>query len=136
MVNRFIRTFLKILSPTSRVDIETRKQMKSILDNFNGMVLDVGCGDFNKYLVGFSSGDTYIGLDIEKTSSTDVIGDASYLPFKDESFDAVICNAVLGHVENPKEVLKELYRIAKSGGGAMLYQCAFSPKLPSSTRRL
>jgi ubiquinone/menaquinone biosynthesis C-methylase UbiE len=76
--------------------------MKSALGNFKGAVLDVGCGESNKYL-GFCPCDAYIG-------------DAAFLPFKDESFDAVICNAVLEHVEKPKEVLKEIYRVAKPRG--------------------
>lgn len=101
--------------PTPIVDIENKKIMKSVLGNFKGMVLDVGCGDSNKYL-GFSPGDTYIGLDREKMGLVDIIGDAPHLPFKDGSFDAVTCISVLEHVENPKKVLSEIYRVTKAGG--------------------
>lgn len=115
MVNRYIKAFYKLLTPTSIVDIENKKIMKSVLGDFKGIVLDVGCGESNEYL-GFCPGDRYIGVDMEKTNLTDAIGDAAFLPFKDESFDAVICNSVLEHVEKPKEVFKEIYRVAKPGG--------------------
>lgn len=111
-----LATFIqRIFTPKSRFEIEDRDILRSILSNFKGRVLNVGCGEFNKYL-GFCPGDTHIGLDIEKTDIVDVIGDAHLLPFKDENFDAVICNMVLEHVENPKDVLKEIYRVVKPGG--------------------
>src|SRR6185436_4244167 len=43
------------------------------------------------------------------------------IPKEDGFFDAVICNAVLEHVENPVEVMKEFHRVLKTGGH--LYLC-------------
>lgn len=45
---------------------------------------------------------------------------ASDMWFKDEMFDVVISNAVFEHVQKPKEVLSELFRILKPGGGAAI----------------
>ncbi len=49
-----------------------------------------------------------------------VVGDASALPFPDDTFDAVVCSEVLEHVLLPKDVVSEIYRVLKSGGTAAL----------------
>jgi SAM-dependent methyltransferase len=38
------------------------------------------------------------------------------IPAANNDFDTVICNAVLEHVANPAEVVKEIFRILKPGG--------------------
>ena len=43
------------------------------------------------------------------------------IPVEGDYFDAIICNAVLEHVENPEEVLAEFGRVCKPGG--VLYLC-------------
>jgi len=42
--------------------------------------------------------------------------DAAHLPFEDDSFDTVIANHMLYHVDDPDACLKEFARILKSGG--------------------
>ncbi len=46
----------------------------------------------------------------------DVKADILDLPFEDNSFDVIICNHVLEHIEDDKKALKELYRVMKPGG--------------------
>lgn len=46
--------------------------------------------------------------------------DLHHLSFPDESFDLVICSHVLEHVRNDIQCMKELYRILKKGGLALL----------------
>lgn len=48
--------------------------------------------------------------------TTDVLGVGEELPFKDESFDAVISVAVLEHVQDPFRCAKEICRVLKPGG--------------------
>lgn len=51
----------------------------------------------------------------------DVIGDIHNLPFSDNSQDAIICIAVLEHVENPIKACMEMYRVLKPGGYCFVY---------------
>lgn len=46
--------------------------------------------------------------------------DVMKIPLPDNLYDVIICNHVLEHVENDIAAMKELYRILKSGGWAIL----------------
>ena len=46
----------------------------------------------------------------------DVKADILELPFEDESFDIVLCNHVLEHIEDDSKAISELYRVMKTGG--------------------
>lgn len=47
---------------------------------------------------------------------TDVVSTYEKLPYKDESFDAVISLAVFEHLRRPWEIADEVYRVLKPGG--------------------
>jgi len=51
----------------------------------------------------------------------DIIGDIHHLPFKENSQDAIVCMAVLEHVENPPKAMEEIFRVLKPGGYCFLY---------------
>lgn len=64
------------------------------------------CGDL--FVNGYSY-PTYVQtVDIEK------------MPFECNHYDWVICNHVLEHVEDDKEAMKEIFRVLKKGGKAIL----------------
>jgi len=50
----------------------------------------------------------------------DIKGDLTSTNFKDESFDLIICNHVLEHIEDDKLALNEIYRILKYNGISIL----------------
>ena len=50
----------------------------------------------------------------------DIKMDIQNMPLEDESFDVVICNHVLEHVEDDIKAMKEVYRVLKKGGWAIL----------------
>jgi SAM-dependent methyltransferase len=54
----------------------------------------------------------------------DVQTDAAKLPFRNESFDAVICAEMLEHVPDPVTVMREAYRVLK-GRGVLLITVPF-----------
>lgn len=70
------------------------------------MILDVGCGDH-------PAGD--VNLDVERHLKPNdfILGDACFLPFRDESFDVVYASHVLEHAGKPLEVLREFHRVTK-----------------------
>jgi len=51
----------------------------------------------------------------------DIIGNIHSLPFNDGSIDAIICLAVLEHIENPFKAFEEMYRVLKPGGYCLIY---------------
>mgnify|MGYP001170877336 FL=1 len=57
-----------------------------------------------------------ISIDILGTENINYIADAHYLPFKNETFDAVWIQAVLEHVMTPDIVVNEIFRVLKDGG--------------------
>ena len=46
----------------------------------------------------------------------DIKADILDLPFEDNSFDLVLCNHVLEHIDNDHKAMKELFRVMKKGG--------------------
>lgn len=100
-----------------------------------GKVLDIGSADgvFSKVILDKSGAKEVIGLDVLK-SSVDwankhwkknrrmkfKVGDAHKLSFKSNTFDAVFALEVLEHVFKPLEVLKEIRRVLKRKGYAVL----------------
>ena len=46
----------------------------------------------------------------------DVKADICNLPFKDNSYDVILCNHVLEHIPDDTKAMQELYRVMKPGG--------------------
>jgi len=131
LVDPWYQLILKIINP--------------VLHELKGKrILEVGCG-----LGGFciniaSKGGKVIGLDVSSSaihsgkklakqsgvsSQLDfVIGDAQFLPFKDQTNDLVICSETLEHVMNYEKALCELVRVIDRSG----YLCMTVPNLLST----
>ena len=60
-------------------------------------------------------------LDYVDTYHPDIVGDIQNLPLADASQEAIVCNAVLEHVENPSRAAGEMYRVLKKGGYCFVY---------------
>lgn len=74
------------------------------------LTLDVGCG----WQKGSHNKRGDVGLDLYR-GMCDVLGDAQFLPFRDEIFDRVLLYYVLEHLDSPSRCLKEVKRVAKKG---------------------
>ncbi len=71
--------------------------------------LNLGCGkDIKK---------GYLNVDIEKASGVDKVVDLNIYPypFKDNSFDEIIADMVLEHLDSKIKPMEELIRISKNG---------------------
>lgn len=66
-------------------------------------------------------GISYKVLDRVADYHPDIVGDVQNLPFKDDTQEAIICNAVLEHVENPIQAAQEMYRVLKPGGYCLIF---------------
>jgi SAM-dependent methyltransferase len=90
-------------------------------------VLDVGCG-VKPYYPFFSDASEYVGVDVQENPYADLTGAVEDLPVADGSFDIVLCNQALEHVDDPGRAVRELHRVTAPGGrvlasthGVMLY---------------
>ena len=61
----------------------------------------------------------YVTTDLSSPLA-DVKADICNLPFEKESFDLILCNHVLEHIENDIQAMTEIYRVLKYGGRAIL----------------
>ncbi|XP_003486535.2 alkylated DNA repair protein alkB homolog 8 isoform X1 [Bombus impatiens] len=98
--------------------------------NTGDILLDVGCGN-GKYLyqaknifkVGCDR--SYNLMKICRSKGFEVsLSDCLYLPYKDNSLDAVICIAVIHHLsthERRKQAISELTRILRPNGKCLIY---------------
>ena len=108
LINNFNKTLISIIKPTK---VEK--------------ILDVGCGE-GFVLVTLARnkiGKSYEGIDNSKTALK--LGKKMYpnlnlelgsiyeLPYKDNSFDLLICTEVLEHLSEPEKALAELRRVTK-----------------------
>jgi SAM-dependent methyltransferase len=103
------------LDPTENVSShEYDEHALAIIDRHrDGLVLDCGAGQRNTYYA------NVVNYEIVDYDSTDVLGAAERLPFKDESFDAVLSLNVLEHVKDPFQAAREIMRVMKPGAELM-----------------
>jgi SAM-dependent methyltransferase len=108
-------------------------------------VLDVACGPGNftrgfasatkdGLIVGLDASRTMLARAVEQTSAANVAyvrGDASALPFRDASFDAICCFAALYLIERPMRALDEIARALAPGGRVVLLASCNRGPLPA-----
>jgi len=96
--------------------------INSVLTTINSkkpVVLDIGCGE--KPYKDMFGNCQYVGVNYSQDgASPEIVGDALNLPIKSASVDIVLCSQVIEHVPDPKKLIKESYRVLKSGGGLIL----------------
>ncbi|MBU3906866.1 MAG: class I SAM-dependent methyltransferase [Nanoarchaeota archaeon] len=82
--------------------------------------LNLGCSVFKKK--------GFLNVDIDSDKNPDLLLNLDKIPypFKDESFSLITADHVLEHLNNPFEIMKELYRILKPRGKLIIKVPHFS----------
>ncbi|HEY3830260.1 MAG TPA: methyltransferase domain-containing protein [Solirubrobacteraceae bacterium] len=88
-----------------------------------GAILDIGCGS--------SKTPGAVGLDVSADTDADVVHDLDAFPYpiEDASFDQILLQDVLEHVQRPIALFEELHRIARPGARIQLRTPHFSSVL-------
>jgi len=91
--------------------VGANRTLRRLLTGYNDShkILNIGAGD-TRYTK------SIINMDIFPGRNVDVVSRAEDLPFDDDSFDLVICQDVIEHVNDLEKVHAEIKRIIKPGG--------------------
>lgn len=140
--SKIVRDKLRLVDPWYQLVIE---MLDLTFRNFNKKkIIEVGCG-LGGFLLSISkSCGEVIGLDISSKAIyiaknlakqlglqdrlNLIIGDAQFLPFKEDSGDILVCSETLEHVPDYEKALCELIRVTKKSG----YLCLTVPNFLST----
>jgi SAM-dependent methyltransferase len=82
---------------------------------------EIPWGRRNLYIGGFGNRiEGSINVDLFPAEGVDVVCDAERLPFQDEVFDRVDCDAVIEHTPSPQRLAAEIVRCLKPAGACHL----------------
>lgn len=104
----FYNFLVKVISPVY-VNNRLKNFIETEINKKNGININLGSG--NKLL-----SQKIINVDLLPYKHVDIVADIQMLPIANKKIDTVICEAVLEHVVNPYEVVKEINRVLKKGG--------------------
>lgn len=108
----------------------TNEVFRGISIGSNDVVVDVGCGSGGSSLFCAKRGARVIAFDIDPQVVATIndrlkgeapggfeahVSDANPLPLADNTASRVLCTEVLEHVDDPDQVLRELYRVGRPG---------------------
>ncbi|MHA1632720.1 MAG: class I SAM-dependent methyltransferase [Candidatus Freyarchaeota archaeon] len=113
-------------------------KIKMFTKNLSGLrALDVGCGvggvcsalaKLSNHMVGVEINEVLLPLaklnvenSLHESSSVDfVLASGLNLPFRENSFDLVLCNDVLEHVSDKEKLIKEIFSVLRKDGHLFL----------------
>lgn len=115
--------FLSKLIPQITLNISYKRNYRDFVENIfrntkNPKVLVIGDSDFGLGMEIIQKNDNILLVvtDVSIGRENQIVCDAHNLPFKNDSFDGVITQAVLEHVSDPYKCVEEIYRVLKDGG--------------------
>lgn len=105
--------------------IQICTEKKALLDIGGGLRIDRTKNNrldkTREWIIPYLKNVDYKIMDPVPTYNPDIVGDIHKMPFADNSLDAIICIAVLEHVENPILAVSEMRRVLKPGGYIFIY---------------
>jgi ubiquinone/menaquinone biosynthesis C-methylase UbiE len=112
---RWARSWWK---PQNRVAARNVELLLSLLDRPSPLVLVIGGGTIGNGVEALYSDPRVrvIGFDVYGSPFTQFIGDAHHIPLASETVDAALVQAVLEHVLDPGQVVREIRRVLRPGG--------------------
>ena len=132
-----VRAFVPILLPSGVADLGAATNSENdpisrhpysvsasniIAAHKDGLVLDLGAGGkLDRYA-------NVVQIDIFRYPAVDVVASADRLPFADNTFDAVVSQAVFEHLQYPEWAAAEIRRVLKVGGVAKIDTAFLQPE--------
>ncbi|PIQ74896.1 MAG: hypothetical protein COV84_04150 [Candidatus Portnoybacteria bacterium CG11_big_fil_rev_8_21_14_0_20_40_15] len=98
----------------------TKEVIFHVLSYVKGKVLDLGAGTAKYKEIIVKNAGNYVACDVRKTENIDDVCDVLNLKYSPESFDTVISTQVMEHVSNPYQMAKQIYKVLKTGGHAII----------------
>lgn len=101
------------------------KRILGLIATRRGNALDIGCGSGNLARGLIKKGYSVTGVDIQKFLKDREIKFKKCdlddgLPFKENSIDLITATEIIEHIENPRHFIREIKRVLKKGGIAII----------------
>ncbi len=90
---------------------ESQQALARVLDQQpdNALCISIGGGPRR-------TRDLLVNINVGPYPNVEVVADAHLLPYADHSIDAIYCEAVLEHLSDPVQAVREMFRVIKPGG--------------------
>lgn len=118
---RFFKLVRK-LYPDYKDEYAICEELINLAVSSSSIVFDLGCGRNITFEAAKRTSRLVVGVDVSwqirdnLSLDTAVIGDAIALPFRNASFDIVLCMSVMEHLEDPPAVASEISRVLRGDG--------------------
>jgi len=139
-MSKVAKTYEAIAEGFSRTRKSPWMKILQSLGSFSGkLILDVGCGNGRHLIEAVKASSLAVGIDlsrnllniakarIRKLGLMDkamlIVGDTTFMPFRNSAFDTVMCIAVIHHIpthELRRRALHEMLRIMRAGGSIII----------------
>jgi SAM-dependent methyltransferase len=103
--------------------LHDRELLRVAREHFRGRLADIGCGTkpYRERVAHLVR--EHVGIDhaasLHDKSNVDLFGTAYAIPAESASFDCAMSTAVLEHLEEPEQAVRECFRVLKPGGTAV-----------------
>jgi ubiquinone/menaquinone biosynthesis C-methylase UbiE len=104
--------------PVNCVAVRNVERLRSLLSGSSPLVLIVGGGTIGNGVEALYADPRLrlIAFDVYGSPVTQFVADAHQIPLADASVDAVVVQAVLEHVLDPRRVVEEIHRVLRDDG--------------------